>query len=175
MELTIFPILVAVLLLFFGQKLYWLFVGGIGFIVATELAARWFTGEAQWMILLVAILAGVVGAILAILLQRVAIGIASFLAGGHFTLLVMADVAGSLSSELATIAFIVGGLIAGILAIMFLDWVLIVLSALLGAGMIAQWAVVETGARTLVFLVLFVIGVAAQARMLAGRRKVEAG
>ena len=43
MELTIFPILVAVLLLFYGQKLYWLFVGGIGFIVAMDLAARWLT------------------------------------------------------------------------------------------------------------------------------------
>ncbi len=170
MELTIFPILIAVLLLFLGQKLYWLFVGGIGFIVAMDLAARWLTGEAQWMILLVAILVGVVGAVLAILLQRLAIGIASFLAGGHFTLLVMADLAGSLSSYVATIAFIVGGVIAGTFAMVLFDWALIVLSSLVGAGMITQWAVAGTGPRVLVFVVLFVIGVVEQAR----RRKVEA-
>ena len=172
---SILSLIVAALLLFFGQRLYWLFVGGVGFVVGMDLAARGLAGQPEWMILLAAILAGIVGAVLAIFFQRIAIGLAGFMAGGYLAQAAMANFTGTLSSQGATIAFVLGGILVAILVVVFLDWALIATSALLGAAMISQWAVQDAPWRAVAFAVLFVAGAAVQAAMLRGRpvRAVE--
>ncbi len=164
--MSILPLIVAGLLLFFGQRLYWLFVGGVGFVVGMNLAAQWLTGQPAWLIILAAVLAGIVGAVLAVFFQRVAIGLAGFLAGGYLAQSVMAEIVGTLSPQGSGLAFILGGILFAILAVAFLDWALIGISAALGAAVIAQWAVHGSLWRSVTFAVLFVSGAAVQAQML---------
>lgn len=169
MTTSILSILVAVLLLFFGERLYWLFVGGVGFVVGLDFATRVLAGQPEWMILLAAVLAGIVGAVLAVFLQRVAIGFAGFMAGGYLAQALLANLAGTPTAQPSTVAFVIGGIIVALLVLAFLDWALIVTSALMGAAMISQWAAQDPLWRTVAFAVLFLVGASAQAQMLRGR------
>src|SRR6516164_4337637 len=79
-------IVIAVVLLLFGRRLFWLFVGCIGFIVGFNYATQIFQGHDQpgWVPLVVAVVIGLVAAILSIFLQRLVVAIAGFFAGGYF-------------------------------------------------------------------------------------------
>ena len=75
-------ILAGLALLFLGRKLFWLFVGIVGFLAGMELGAEFVKGQPQGIIVLIAIGAGLLAAILAIFLQRLVVAIAGGLAGG---------------------------------------------------------------------------------------------
>ncbi len=85
-DVDILNLLVGILLLFLGRRIFWLFVGGVGFVAAIDLVSRLAMPWPTWLTLVVALAAGLVGALLAILLQEVAVGIAGFLAGGYIVL-----------------------------------------------------------------------------------------
>src|SRR5437899_8088117 len=76
LSVPIISVIVGVAILFFGRKLFWLFVAALGFAVGLEIAAYFMKEPPQWMTLLVALGCGVIGALLAILLQKIAIAIA---------------------------------------------------------------------------------------------------
>jgi len=61
--------LVGLVLLILGEKPFWLFVAAIGFIGASDATARYFSGLPDWQTLIVATLAGLLGAFLAIFFQ----------------------------------------------------------------------------------------------------------
>src|SRR3954452_9789134 len=63
-------------LLVAGRKLFWLFVGAIGFFTAMRLATEVFGGEHSDWVLIGSIVAGLLGAVLAIFVQKVAVGLA---------------------------------------------------------------------------------------------------
>lgn len=65
----LFRIIEGIALLTLGRKLFWLFVGLIGFEAGTQFAGRMFVAMPEWMTLLIAIAVGLLGAILAIFLQ----------------------------------------------------------------------------------------------------------
>ena len=65
-----------------GRKLFWPFVAAMGFVVGLNLATRFVQGELEWVLLLVALGVGVVGALVAIMLQKLAVAAGGFLAGG---------------------------------------------------------------------------------------------
>jgi hypothetical protein len=69
-------VLVGVAVLLLGRRLFWLFVGAIGFVFGAQIAAQ-FTHQpaSSPVVLLVAIAFGIIGALLAIMLQKIAIGI----------------------------------------------------------------------------------------------------
>ena len=84
MTITVFfSMILGILLLFFGRRLFWLFVGVAGFIAGLTLVPQLISGQSELTILLIAIVAGIIGAILAIMLEGLAILIAGFLAGGY--------------------------------------------------------------------------------------------
>ena len=164
-------ILIGIVLLLWGRKVFWLFVAGIGFVVAMDLVTRLFAGpqaETMTLIALVAgLVAGVIGALLAIFLQRVAVGVAGFLAGGYIVLSFLEIMgAGEMTAFSWVLAF-VGGIIGLVLALVLLEWALIVLSSLSGAGLIAQSAGLNRSLAVLVFVVALIIGIVVQGRMLS--------
>jgi hypothetical protein len=164
-------ILIGIALLLLGRKLFWLFVAAIGFVVAMDLVVRLFSGSVTLIALVVGLAAGVIGAFLAIFLQQVAVGVAGFLAGGY-TILSLVD-AFSLG-EMTTLAWglaIVGGVVGLILALALLDWALIVLSSLSGAGLIVQSIAPSRPLAVLVFVVALAVGIVVQARMLRKERR----
>jgi hypothetical protein len=166
-------ILAGLAVLFFGRRLFWLFVGCVGFIVGFDLANQMLIGQQTWVILVIALGLGVLGAIASVFLQRVFIVVAGFFAGGY-CLFTLAPAAIHLQSEVVPwIAFAVGGLLGAVLSIVLLDPALIILSSLAGATAVSQNAPLEPRARTVLFIVLLVLGIAFQIGQYARETKSQ--
>lgn len=155
-------------LLVAGRKLFWLFVGAVGFITGFQLSTR-FTQGREGTAILVGLVAGVILAILAILLQSLAISAAGFLAGGS-ALTTFSNMLGIDGGALFWIIYLVGGLIGVALVLLLFDWALITLSSLAGASLVVQGLLPERAAGGVVFFVLFIIGVVTQASVLRGEQ-----
>ncbi|MEX0787359.1 MAG: hypothetical protein WD906_06060 [Anaerolineales bacterium] len=152
-------------LLFLGRKLYWFFVGAVGFIVGLTLAAQWLQGRSELVILLVGILIGVVGAVLAMFLQRVALTLAGFLAGGYVAL-GLTGLAGGEALRVTLLPFLLGGAVGALLILFLFDWALILLSSLTGSSVIVQSLDLGPTLQVLLFLVLLAVGIASQASLM---------
>lgn len=156
-------ILVGAALLLFGRQLFWLFVGGIGFIVGFQFAGQVLGPQPEWLILLIAVAVGVLAAIASILLQRIVVGIAGFFAGGYFLSAVAAATLADNHPPIPLIAFVLGGIFGAILTMALLDPALILLSSLAGATAIAQNVPMKTSGQEILFIVLLVVGILVQA------------
>ncbi|HEY9089697.1 MAG TPA: hypothetical protein VIO36_16110 [Anaerolineaceae bacterium] len=132
---TLGGLVAGALLLAFGRRLFWLFVGVAGFFAGMSLAGRFV--ENTTGIISAGLLLGVIGAVLAVFVQRAAIFFGGFLAGG----LVLGNlVTGLLGSEQMTwLPFILGGVLGALLMSVVFDWALLVLSALMGALLVASF------------------------------------
>jgi hypothetical protein len=144
-----------------GRPLFWLFVGVMGFVVAFDLASLYLAGQPQLTILAIALVAGLVGIILALLLQRVAFGVAGFLAGGY--LVSMGGVAlGWAHGSGFDVTMLIGGIIGALAGLLLADWALIVFSSLVGAAMIVDATGLGHNTSLLLFAGLTVVGLAVQ-------------
>ncbi len=161
-------ILAGVGLLLFGRKLFWLFVGLIGFAAGIQVATRFFPGQPEWMILAIALMAGVLGALLALFLQWLAIGLAGFFAGAYVVVHFL-HLAGLATSRTDWFFFLIGGILGLILIIILFDWALIILSSLVGAGLITQSISVDHSGALLLFTALVITGIVVQSRLLKRR------
>jgi hypothetical protein len=167
--MSIISILFGVGLLFFGRRAFWLFVAGAGFVAGLSLTNRLFEGP-DWVGVTVGLVIGLLAALLAIAVQRFAIGMAGFLVGGYIALQVLPAL--NLEGGWATVlAFIVGGVIGIIMVGMFLGWALISLSSLAGAALIVNALNLDSGLDILIFIILVVVGVVFQARDLRGGKR----
>jgi hypothetical protein len=163
MTITIFlSMILGILLLFFGRRLFWLFVGVAGFIAGLTLVPQFISGQSEMTILLIAIIAGVIGAVLAIMLEGLAILIAGFLAGGYLMTTLLVSLHVSVSTQ-PSITYIIGGIIGLLLVAVLFDWAIIILSALLGAEILMPLLHLSGSVHWLVFLGLVVVGMAVQA------------
>src|SRR5205814_7298404 len=117
--------LIGIVILFFGRKLFWLCVAAVGFVAGVELAPHLVNEPSPLLQLTVAIVLGLIGALLALFLQKVAIAVFGFLAGGKLAGATAA--AFFVHSVLySTVIFVVRGVIGAILLLTLLDWALIV-------------------------------------------------
>ena len=164
-------VLIGALLLLFGRKLFWLFVGGVGFVVGFQIATDAMHTRPEWVIILIALGSGLVGIVLSIFLQRVVVAIAGFFAGGYFlSNLVMAVLHGN-QQVVHWVTFIVGGIIGAVLTVYLFDPALIILSSLAGSTAVSQNVPLEPGARGILFLVLLALGIIVQTRQYFRDRK----
>jgi len=166
-------ILVGLAVLFFGRRLFWLFVGGVGFIVGFEIANSALQGQPAWVILLIAIVVGVLGAILSIFLQRIVVGIAGFFAGGYFLSTLAVTALHDKSPGVQWIAYLLGGLVGALLTMMLLDPALIFLSSLAGATAVAQNVSLNQSQQALLFIVLVILGIIVQTTQFTRERKTQ--
>lgn len=167
MEIPPYAVIAAgVLLLVAGRKLFWLFIAVTGFLVGVEVAKVLFVEQPAWVVWVFAAGAGLLGALLAILFERVAFALAGFYAGGYLALVCVKALGWPLS-DLAV--FATGGVIAAIIATLVLDWAIIVLSALVGAGMIVTNLGLEPLASGAVAGGLATAGILLQAAMMKGK------
>ena len=158
-------VILGLLLLFFGRKLFWLFVGVFGFLAGVQIAARVAQSQPELILLLIAVGLGIVCAVLAILLQRVAVAVAGWFAGGYLAVR-FALALGWQTDAMLWIAFIAGALLAAILVSLLFDWALIVLSALTGAIIASEALPWGSPVQMIAAAVLFALGALAQARLL---------
>lgn len=153
---------VGVALLVFGRKLFWFFVGGIGFLSGMHIATGTLYGQTGWAVLLIALVSGCVGAIVAVFLQRFAVVLSGFLAGSYLTAHLI-TLWGWQIGPFLWLAMMVFGILGAVAGYRFFDWALIVISALTGAAVISESLSLSAALSTLLMTLFFALGVAAQA------------
>jgi len=168
--MAILNVLIGIGLLFFGRKVFWLFVAGLGFVAGLSLANSVLHGP-EWVGVIIGLVIGLLAALLAVFLQRFALGLAGFLAGGYLTFQFLVPFFHLQHGWLPWLAFVIGGIVGVILVGVFLDWALIALSTLAGAALVTQALNLSGGLGLVVFIVLILIGVIFQARELRGNRR----
>jgi len=135
--MNIAELFVGIIILLLGRKLFWVFVGVMGFLVGFDLAKMHLIEHSAIVIYVVAFAFGILGILVALFLQRIAFGIAGFLAGGYAitTLFVHFGWQSVASYELV---FLIGGAIGALAVLLLTDWGLIILSSLSGAVLITN-------------------------------------
>jgi hypothetical protein len=171
LSVPIISVIIGVAILLFGRKLFWLFVAALGFAVGLEIAAYFMKEPPQWMTLLVALGCGVIGAMLAILLQKIAIAIAGFIAGGRIAWALAAAFFVE-HAHYRGLTFVIGGILGALLLLSLFDWVLILLSSIEGAHLIGNGITLPEKGAMILFIALAVIGVLVQGSMLRRTRRV---
>jgi hypothetical protein len=158
-------ILVGLLLLVAGRRLFWLFVAVVGFVVGVEAAHYILPHQTELFTLVVALVLGLMGALLAIFLQKVAIAIAGFAGGGYLAVVIGAPLLGGVGTRYpgAWLCFLVGGILGAILLMVFFNWALIILSSLHGAHLILRGLSAPSHYFTLLLLVIALVGIFIQA------------
>src|SRR6202140_4105008 len=131
LPIPILSVLIGAVILFFGRKLFWLCVAAVGFAAGVEVAPHLIHEPSVVLQLSVAVVFGFIGALLALFLQKLAIAIAGFLAGGKLALAISSAFFVQLAPYLG-ITFLVGGVIGALLLLVLFDWAMIVLSSVVG-------------------------------------------
>ena len=126
-------------LLVAGRRLYWLLAATMGFVAGLYLADLLLPNEPQSTSLIIAGALAFGGAILMVLFQRALIGLVGFLAGGVGLYLLLTGLTTNLLTEtwMAASVFLVGGVVGAILLNRLFDVGLILLSAVIGAYVMA--------------------------------------
>jgi len=162
-------ILIGLILLFAGRRLFWLFVACIGFASGFHYAQQIGAIHSTIMVLVLAIAVGAVGAIIAILFQKAAILIAGFAAGGYIVLILFDQYVG-MPSQMVWLPYVIGGVVGAIVLFLVFDWALIVLSTMTGATLIVQMAAFQPWVEIVMFFVLIIAGMAFQAKTMTDDR-----
>jgi len=124
--------MIGVLLLTFGRRLFWLFVGSLGFIAGLQMAEQSLSAHPLWVIWVVALIFGLAGALLALFFQGFAIVIGGFAAGSA----IAAHLAVFFRLAPSAILLLMGGFFGAMLLYFLFDWALIVLSSMVGATLL---------------------------------------
>ncbi|MFH1208465.1 MAG: DUF4203 domain-containing protein [Candidatus Omnitrophota bacterium] len=151
----------ALMLLFFGRKLFWLFVGIAGFLYGSGIVAQYFPSPSGLASIVVGTVCGTVCALIAPYFQRVLVAVAGFIAGSYAALWLFGWWTPSELSGTG-IVFLAGGVLGFLLAWWLLDAALTVLSALLGAVLLVQAIPFFQGAGPVACLAAFAAGLAVQ-------------
>jgi Domain of unknown function (DUF4203) len=157
-------VLAGLVLLFFGRKLFWLFVGVIGFLAGMRFGAELVKGQPEIVLIAIAVGIGLLAALLAIVLQRLAVAVAGGLAGGILAIRIAAML-GASSESFQWVFFLVGALLTAILVSAVFDWALVILSALIGANLVGELLPFGHTGQLIGMVVLFVLGVLVQSRI----------
>ncbi|MFP8880957.1 MAG: hypothetical protein VCE43_16680 [Myxococcota bacterium] len=157
-------LLAGVLLLFFGRRFFWLFVGLVGYLFGFEFATEYLSVEPRWLAVGVAALVGVAAAVLAMFFQLVAAGVAGFGAGLYVATALM-------GLEPAWVAVLCGA-VGVLIAVAIFGWALVLLSALAGAAALVDSFDLEPAVRLIVFVILAALGIAFQS---AGMQRSSSG
>ncbi len=159
-------------LLLLGRSLFWLFVAGAGFAAAWQFVPDVLNVQSQILLIGISLAAGLIGALLAIFLQQLAILLAGFVAGGYFLLTVL-GIFGVTMGRYNWLPFVIGGLMGALLMAALFQWALIILSSLAGASLVVQSIHLEPTMELLVLIGLFIVGMVIQATSMRGQRTRE--
>src|SRR5213079_690744 len=113
-SVTIVGVIIGVMILFFGRKLFWLCVAAVGFAVGVQIAPLLVNEPSSLLALVIALVFGVLGALLALFVQKVAIAVLGFIAGGKLATAI-ASAFFVQYAQYSTIVFVMGGVIGAIL------------------------------------------------------------
>ena len=121
-------IVAGLLILFLGRRLFWLFVGVVGFFFGVQFAVKVLGDLSDWMVLLIALLVGIVSAALTMALQRLAVILAGGIAGGLLAMRI-APAAGMYTEDGILVAFVAGAFLMAVVFYVLFDPALITISS----------------------------------------------
>ena len=150
-------VIIGMLLLFIGRRLFWLFVACVGFASGYHYAQQMWGIHSPVLVLILSIAVGALGATIAIFFQKAAIVVAGFAAGGYIVLTLFDQVA-RLPAQMVWLPYIIGGIVGAIVLFFVFDWALIALSTLMGATLIVQMVAFNPGIEIALFIVLVIAG-----------------
>jgi hypothetical protein len=163
---TIVLAVLGAVLLLGGRQFFWLFVGIMGFAAGLQVAPMVAGYQSFAMLWVVGLIGGILGALLALFFQHVAIAIGGFMAGamagGYLVQL--------LGYHPCPPVILVGGIIGTVALILLFDWALMVLSSVVGAALIINAFGPQLPLAPLLFMILVVVGVIVQARLPASQK-----
>ena len=169
-------LIVGSILLILGRKLFWLFVGCMGFVIGFGYAEQFLGPQPDYIVALVGIVLGVLGALCAVFLQSLAVGIAGFMAGGYLTLLLL-DALDFQQTQMLWLVCLAGGVAGTLLLVFIFDYTLIVLSSIIGSALVVDSIILDSEIMLWVFVGLAIMGCAIQGKLmgvepgLEGRRR----
>jgi hypothetical protein len=152
-------------LLVLGRKLFWLFVGAIGFLAGVEFATAYLQGYGENIVLMAGVVGGVIGIVLAIFVKKVAVLGGGFIGGGYLAVNIVQNTVQQSSGQSTWIAFTIGGILGAMLVSVLFDWALILLSSFVGALLVVQSTGLGPNAAPIAFFLLAAAGILVQAWM----------
>jgi hypothetical protein len=169
--LVVSRVLVGLLLLTLGRRLYWLFVAGVGFVAGLDLVPRVLPQQSETMVLLLALGLALLGALVAVVATKVVIAIAGFAAGAGITARLLDGV--SFDDPVRLGICLIAGIVGAVLLLVLFDWALILISSLAGATLIVvnvePLLGVPLRVGSALIAVLAVIGALIQSRLIGAR------
>ncbi len=164
-------VIVGAVLLILGRKLYWLLIGAMGFMIGFSIANQFIRDETSLISIGIAIVVGVIFAILVYYLQRFAIILVGLVGGGYLVSISINSL--SLNTGQYYWLFVLGGAIIGAVLFSYIfDWMLIILSSIMGAVLIVKYLPIpfEPQWMVLVFIILLFLGVWIQSSMMPRKK-----
>lgn len=161
--MVLIKIIVGVILLAFGRKLVWLFIGLIGFVAGLSAAQALMPDQPVWYALAAGAVVGLLLILIANFVKNIAFGLGGFLLGAYL-------VNGTLTMlklDLGTLAWIfilMGGALGAFFMLAAFEWALKILSSFAGAMLITQTFPAEFAFRQVIFIGLVIFGVILQTR-----------
>lgn len=156
-------ILVGTAILIAGNRMLWLFLGGMAFIYVYNFALG--IPLPPQNALTMATFAGVFGVLLGLFVQKASLRFIGFLAGGAIIVGLMEFVAGQANADLGNsyfFLFVVGGALGFFLMRYMVDWVVIILSSFVGAIMITRALPIDESFKLIIMFGLVIVGMVAQ-------------
>lgn len=150
------------LVLFFGRRFFWVYIGLVGLLSGFELAREMFPQQSQWVFLLAGLFLGVVMALLAMAFQYLAVALAGFAGGAYLALQIAVVVPMIEPSQIPSWVLIIPGILCAVLCVAVFNPALIVLSSLTGAVLLTQLTPIDPPLQYLVLVALAAAGLAFQ-------------
>ena len=156
--MPILPLLSGIVLLVSGRRLFWLIIAILGFIFSYQLVQENSPNLSQEAILVIGLLLGIVGAMLAVFIQKIAIALAGLLAGA-----MVADYIWhwlGQTGDLYILAIIAGAILGCLFMVVIFEWALVILTSLAGASLLVQSLDLSGQAMSgIIFLALALLGI----------------
>lgn len=174
LPVPIISALIGAVILLFGRKLFWLFVAAVGFAIGVEVAPHLLSEPSPMLALTLALVLGFVGALFALFLQKIAVGVVGFLVGGRLAIAIVAAFFLNYA-HYDLITFLIGGVVGAILLLALFDWALIFFSSVAGAHLIQSAVQLPATGSVILLVALTVLGVIVQASMMRRGRGALSG
>ena len=167
-------ILAGLVMITSGRRFFWLYVGCIGFAIGLQYAPLYWNVPSRTLLVILALITGLIGALLAVLLQKVAIALAGFVGGGYIAIHLL-EIIGLNAEKYFMIPFIIGGIIGAMLLFLIFDWALIIVSSFTGAMLIVQSLKFDKQLEFWLIIALFALGVLFQGFLFLKARSASKG
>jgi hypothetical protein len=169
--ISLFPIVLGVLLLFLGRKIFWLFAGAVAFIFALTFIPKYATLQ-QPTLFYIAVAIGVIAATAGVFLQKIVLRGAGFIAGGYVLFGLWENFLPSQSLPW-WLPFVIGGVLGALLLSFLFDWAMIILSSLTGAFLIVLALALEKNVQLVLLIALAILGIVVQVKSKVGQHQSD--